>query len=642
MCGIAGYIDYTGNGNREVLASMTDAMLHRGPDDKGYETFDCSGAHVGLGQRRLSIIDLSPLGHQPMFDDTGKHAIIFNGEVYNYQTVAEKLKQRGIRFKSNSDTEVILYALREFGVEAVQSFIGMFAIVYLDVEAGKILLIRDRAGVKPFYYAFKPGQYFIFGSELKALFQFPSYQKRLNTAAIADYLRYGYFVGSQTVFQHTFKINPGSYIQYDLAKKSFEEKKYWDVADCYKQPKQKMDEAEAVHELDKLLTSAFDYRMIADVPVGLFLSGGYDSTTLAAVLQKNRTEKIKTYTIGFEFDSYNEAPFAKALAAHIGTEHTEAYCTTQDAIDIIPKLSDYFDEPFGDASSIPTYLVSHIAAKHVTVVLSADAGDEVFGGYNRYGYLLKYRNGRMAKLPEPVKELAGTALRSSGYKSWDAVKKRPGLLHKLQLFEKMSESSSMAKQNLSLIGKFSDSEIAALLSGVNEKIVFENSEEPYNKIWENGALGFDDILVWDYQNYLADDIFTKVDRCTMSASIEGREPYADQRIIEFMAGLPFDMKIKGTEKKWLLKKVAHQYIPPALLDRPKIGFGVPLEHWFMHELKDLVNDYLSSDSIQQTGVFNKTAVLQLLSQFRKYQTPDSANKLWLIFTFEMWYKRWMS
>ena len=403
MCGIVGFVDTQGSG--EVLTKMVGTLHHRGPDDQGISLYRHNDHVIGLGHARLSIIDLSSAGHQPM--RFGDLEIVYNGEVYNYEAIKKELQDKGHAFKTHSDTEVILHAFAEWGKACVHRFIGMFAFVIYDRQKQQLNCCRDRAGVKPFYYHHK-GNVFLFASELKAFHSSPSFEKAVDLAALGQYFHYGYVPTPYCIFQHTFKLKQGHWLTYDVARNEVHIAPYWSVHEHYQKPKGKMDYQEAKEEVEEIISSACEYRMVADVPVGVFLSGGYDSSAVTAFLQKDRTEKLKTFTIGFE-EGNNEAPFAKATADYLGTDHTTFYCTTKEAQEIIPQLPFYYDEPFADSSAIPTMLVSREARKQVTVALSADAGDEVFVGYDRYQTLLAHA-ATLSRIPNRFKSLAKPAL----------------------------------------------------------------------------------------------------------------------------------------------------------------------------------------------------------------------------------------
>ncbi|HNN72593.1 MAG TPA: asparagine synthase (glutamine-hydrolyzing), partial [Ferruginibacter sp.] len=406
MCGISGFADFTKQTGKNVLEKMNRIMAHRGPDGEGYAMYQPAAATVGFGHLRLSIIDLSEGGKQPK---TFRHLhITFNGEVYNYTEIKKELEKLGHQFDSHSDTEVILHAYAEWGAAALQRFIGMYAFVIYDEEKQKLFACRDRAGVKPFFYYWKNGL-FLFGSELKALMQHPGFEKVIDTNAAAAFMQYAYIPTPHCIFRHTHKLKPGHYLELDLNRRSIQTTQYWNVYDAYNKPILNISLPDAITETEKILTKAFQYRMVSDVPVGVFLSGGYDSACVTALLQKGSTEKIKTFTIGVPDAGLNEAPYAKETAARLGTDHTEYYCTEKEALEIVPKLPFFYDEPFADSSAIPTSLVSRIAREKVTVALSADAGDEIFAGYNRYDYMLKYGK-RLQRIPRMMRRSAAAVM----------------------------------------------------------------------------------------------------------------------------------------------------------------------------------------------------------------------------------------
>ncbi|HVF97845.1 MAG TPA: asparagine synthase (glutamine-hydrolyzing), partial [Flavisolibacter sp.] len=406
MCGIAGFIDFKKNSTEADLAQMSGCLQHRGPDGSGSWFMQMPQAAVGLGHRRLSIIDLSETANQPMHF-AGLH-LIFNGEIYNYNEIRNELIDLGHHFQTHSDTEVILHAWRQWGEACIEKWRGMFAIVLFDEDKGEVICIRDRVGVKPFYYYYHEGV-FLFASELKSIVAFPRFSKKINRDAVASFLQYGYVSYPYCIYENTHKLPPAHLLRLNLTQGQLQKQAYWNVYDYYNKPKLKISLPEATEETERILTKAFDYRMVADVPVGVFLSGGYDSSCVTALLQKNSTERLKTFTIGMADETLNEAPYAKQIAAHLGTDHTEHYCTVKEALDIIPDLPYYYDEPFADSSAIPTILVSRMARKKVTVALSADAGDEIFAGYNRYDYLMRYGK-RLRSLPKPVRKLAVAAM----------------------------------------------------------------------------------------------------------------------------------------------------------------------------------------------------------------------------------------
>ncbi len=633
MCGISGFIDFTKKTDVNNLKDMTRQLIHRGPDGEGYAIFDSQFATIGFGHRRLSIIDLSTAGSQPMHFEN-LH-IVFNGEIYNYVEVKKELTALGHSFVSSSDTEVILHAYKEWGDSCINKFIGMFTIVIFDDINNSVFICRDRAGVKPFFYYWH-NDLFLFASELKAFVKHPFFKKELNIDSLSAYMQYGYVPTPHCIYNYCKKLEPGHYANFNLENKAITLKKYWSVYDAYNKPKISIDFEEAKLETDKLLTSAFNYRMVSDVPVGVFLSGGIDSSCVAAILQKSNIEKINTYTIGFEDEVMNEAPQAKAIAKHLNTAHHEFYCTTKEATDLINDLPFFYDEPFADSSAIPTMLVSKIARQHVTVALSADAGDEIFAGYNRYDYILKYSK-LIANTPKFLRKGI------EAFMSNIPANKIP-VLNKKYLFSsrynkvKNVIKSENAKDILHNLSKgFSDNEVALLFK---QPINTLTTNFQSNKLSSSNYSILSDLMATDYETYMLDDILQKVDRATMSVGLEGREPFLDQRIIEWAAVLPDHFKYNNGEKKYILKEVLYKYVPKALLDKPKMGFAIPLTSLLLSEYKSYVEHYLSSDFIKKQSIFNEVVVENIKTSFYNGRT-ELTEKLWTLLMFQMWYDNWM-
>ena len=574
MCGISGFVDFNAVNGQSELRAMTDALIHRGPDASGHFFEKKPGYSVGLGHRRLSIIDLSPAGNQPMQFLNGRYWIIFNGEIYNFAEIKEVLVRLGHVFETQSDTEVILHAYHEWGASALERFIGMFAFVIYDTVDGKLFCCRDRAGVKPFFYYWK-NDVFLFGSELKALLANPSFQKEIEINAVGSFMQFGYIPAPHCIFKNTFKLLPAHYLSFDLKTREIETDKYWNVYDFYNKKKNKISIEDAVDETEKVLEKAFNYRMIADVPVGVFLSGGYDSSCLVALLQKNRTSKLKTFTIGFEDEKINEARYAKEIAARLGTDHHEYYCTEKDALDLIPELSFYFDEPFADNSAIPTMLVSKMARESVTVALSADAGDEIFGGYDRYEWMVKYYK-KMHAIPSIARKSGAALLRSIPIERWPKFRDNNIFKKKYQKLATILQDPSPQNIYLGMTVDYNEKERKNLFSNHLESIFSAHYSQELT-VDQFDPLAY--AMVKDYQTYMVDDILQKVDRATMSVSLEGREPFLDQHVIEWAASLPSDYKIYNGQRKYILRQIVHRYIPEKMMDRPKMGFIVPVKNW---------------------------------------------------------------
>ena len=623
MCGLSGFVDFNKKITHAELEISCNSIAHRGPDDSDAVVFNTPYAIVGLGHRRLAILDLSPLGHQPMYSNDRSVIIILNGEIYNFKEIRLELAQYGHQFLSHSDTEVVLKAYQQFGMDCLSKFIGMFSIVIYDTTLQKVFLIRDRAGVKPLYYYFADGC-LLFASELKAFHQYPKFKKKIDPVAVSLYFKYGYIKAPYSIFKNTHKLLPGYFATLNLTDQSLQLAQYWNVLDYYQKPAIAVTEAEAIKQLDQLCTSAFQYRMVSDVPVGVFLSGGYDSSLLAAVLQKNTTNKIKTFTIGFEDAVYNEAHHAKKVAAHLGTDHQEYYCTTKEAQEIIPTLPFFYDEPFGDSSAIPTMLVSRFARQQVTVALSADGGDELFAGYSRYNKLEKiYKLQQL--LPSFIKKAAGGLLASI-----------PGTSMRQQKMGMLLQAESLVAASDLLSANFLNTDLKKLISA---PALHKVSLNDINSI---AGLDFiNTLLAADYKTYLPDDILTKVDRATMSVGLEGREPLLDHRIIEWAAQLPSNLKYNKGNKKFLLKQLVHQYLPEAIMNRPKMGFAIPYGHWLRNDLKDLFLATVNKETLDKQNILNTDYVLGLRDAFLAKKNNNDW-QIWLIFMFLLWWNEWMN
>ena len=629
MCGISGFVDFNKRSDLGILKSMTDVINYRGPDDEGTFIKEWPHSITGLGHRRLSILDLSPLGHQPYHYKN--LSMVYNGEVYNFQEIREKLVKKGYSFKSNSDTEVIIKAYEAYGIRCVDEFIGMFAIALLDHDKEMLYLVRDRAGVKPVYYYWK-NDVLLFGSELKSFHQHPLFVKELDYDSLSLYFQYSYIPAPYTIFKNAYKLKPGHILELDLKRKDIKDYAYWSVLDHYNKPKLNISYQDAEAEVEKLMKSAFEYRMVADVPVGVFLSGGYDSSAVAAILQAGRTEKLKTFSIGFDVEKFNEAPHAKKVAQHLGTDHTEHYCTHKEAFDIIPKLPDIYDEPFGDNSIIPTTLVSQLAIKQVKVALSGDGGDEIFAGYPKFGMSLNYTRqfpgwfqSFMSKgmgLIDPD-NIPGTKRAfnfATRYRKMQMIWSKQDPLYAMKIISQFNTEEELRKR---LKHPFQLRKTDFDLNGE-----INSSNDDVNRM-----------LAVDFRTFLVDNNLTKVDRATMSVSLEGREPLLDHRIIEFAAQLPSSYKFDKGRTKIILKNIVHKYIPQQVMERPKMGFIVPIMGWFRNELKDLILQNLDEGVLKRDDIFNFKEVITIRDQYLNGHSVN-VQKLWHILLFQMWKRRW--
>lgn len=632
MCGISGFIDHKRGNSEDVLKNMIATMHHRGPDGSATWMKTTDTGTIGLSHARLAIIDLSETGNQPMhFDEL---SIVYNGEIYNHGETRKELEALGHSFVGHSDTEVILHAYKQWGPSALEKFIGMFAIVIYDRMKNEVFFARDRAGVKPLFI-YRDNDRLIFSSELKAFHKYPEIDLEIDPNAVSAFLQFGHIPTPNCIYKSCFKMKPGYFAYYNLEDRSWAETQYWNVYDHYNKPKLTLSYNDALEETHGIIRSAANYRMVSDVPVGVFLSGGYDSSTVTAILQSERTDKLKTFTIAVPDIGLNEAPYAADIARHLGTDHTEIACTEEEAIEMIKDLPYYYDEPFADSSAIPTTLVSNMARKDVTVALSADGGDEIFAGYNRYDYLSRY-GAKMKKLPGFVRKgIAGTmnlisadhipVLRNK-YNFHNRYEKLKGILNN------PSDETIM----LSLSQQFTDDQMKKMMRNTPSILdSYYRSAELKKEYYS--PLSY--MMAVDYQTYMLDDILQKVDRATMTASLEGREPLLDHRIIEYVAQLPDQYKYNDGIKKRLLKDIAHKYIPQELMDRPKMGFAIPIGKWLQGPLKDVVEEYCATSALAEHGLFNVQEIRKIIDRFYSGKLEYDA-KVWYILMFQMWYKKW--
>ena len=644
MCGIAGFFGPSDARStdemRTITKRMTDAMIHRGPDDDGVWTdVDCG---IALGHRRLSILDLSPLGHQPMASADGRFVIAFNGEVYNFQDLRAELEQHGYSWRGHSDTEVMLAAFCHWGVtEATRRFNGMFAFALWDRQDRVLHLGRDRLGEKPLYYGWVNGT-LIFGSELKVLKPFPGFSGEINRDAIAGLLKLNYIADPHCIYKGIHKLPPATLLSWNGSAERPSPVVYWDIK---KVAESAVDSPftgtpqEAVDELERLLMEAVKIRMISDVPLGAFLSGGVDSSTIVALMQKQSNKPVRTFTIGFNEKDYNEALFAKEVAQHLGTDHTEMYVTPKEALEVIPNIPHMFDEPFSDYSQIPTYLVSKIARQHVTVSLSGDAGDELFTGYERY-FMGKKIWDRIRPLPHFARQgLAGAltllppsainALVSPGKallpEKWRHVS-IGDKVHKLAEVLRTEEPVDMY-QNL-----------VSHWKAPHEVVI--GGHEPLTALTDKGQWprvpDFSHRMMHlDMETYLPGDILTKVDRAAMAVSLEGRIPLLDPRVIEFAWKLPLSMKVRDGKGKWVLRQVLYKHVPERLIDRPKMGFSVPIGTWLRGELKDWAEALLDESRLKREGYFHPAPIRQKWDEHQKGHR-NWQYYLWDVLMFQAW------
>lgn len=641
MCGIAGFFSGTDH-NRELLVErasrMATTLRHRGPDDAAVWVDERSG--VGLGFRRLSIIDLSAEGRQPMQSADRRYAIIFNGEVYNFLELRAELTGLGHEFRGHSDTEVLLAGISEWGIRpAIQRANGMFAFALWDSREHQLYLGRDRIGKKPLYYG-RFGGTLLFGSELKALRAHPAFQVEVDRGALTLFLRFGYVPAPHSIYAGVSKVLPGTLVRFCRADADPEVIAYWTARDAVTQTTTVFsNEGEAVAQLDALLRDAVKLRMISDVPLGAFLSGGIDSSTVVALMQAQSNRPVQTFTIGFWEGGYNEAEDARAVAHHLGTDHTELYVTPAEALETIPELPRIFDEPFADSSQIPTYLVSRLARSKVTVSLSGDGGDELFGGYNRYFWGRRVWNLRR-RVPTSLARGAASMMGIFSPSALNTIFNRlMPLLPKAMRFPVPGDKISKLSE---ILHADTPERLYKLLVSTWKRPgeVVRDGTEPATVLTDPGRWSelpdFTHAMMYlDLITYLPDDILVKVDRATMSVSLEGRAPLLDYRVVEFAWRLPLAMKIRNGTGKYLLRKVLDRYVPRELVERPKMGFGVPIDSWLRGPLRDWAEALLDPDRIEREGFFDPAPIRakwkEHLSGERNWQY-----QLWNVLMFQAW------
>lgn len=639
MCGIAGFVDpKRRSGDNELqafAAGMAVALRHRGPDAQG--AWVDAEAGVALGHARLSIIDLSPAGAQPMQSANGRFVISYNGEVYNAGELRAELERAGHTFRGHSDTEVLVEGFAEWGVGAtVERLIGMFGFAVFDRRDRVLTLARDRLGIKPVYWGRVDGRV-VFASELKAFGVLPGFAPEIDRQALATYLCFGYVPAPASIYRGIAKLEPGSLLEIRDNGETRSER-YWsllEVATRGQASPLDIDEDDACERLETLLSDAVTRRMVADVPLGVFLSGGIDSSTVTALMQANSAVPIKSFSIGFHEADYDEATQAKAVASHLGTDHTELYVTAEEAQGVVPRLPHIYDEPFADVSQIPTFLVSEMTRKHVTVALSGDGGDELFAGYNRYGQGLRVARA-LRFLPGPVAQCLSRALGSVSPSGWDRVfgAVLPAGMRPRHAGEKLQKLSAVLDAD-------ADDYYRTLVAPWSKAwSLVEGERKPELSPFSTAARSrFNDELSWmqyaDGVTYLPDDILTKVDRASMAVSLEARVPLLDHRVAAFAWQLPAELKIRGGQGKWLLRQVLYKYVPKALVERPKMGFAVPLEAWLRGPLKAWAADLLDPNAMSQAGYLNPTPIQEKWAEHQSGRR-NWQHFLWNVLMFEAW------
>lgn len=633
MCGIVGFLrlrqDWPEGQLQDVITRMSACLAHRGPDSDGHWQHAPFG--LAFGQRRLAIIDLSPAGHQPMMANDGKAVIILNGEIYNFPDLRSELEAVGATagWRGHSDTEVLLVALRHFGLqETLKKLNGMYAFAYADLDQKKLYLARDRFGEKPLYI-YRDADSLAFASELKAFKKLPEFDRTVDTAALAEFMAYAYVPQPRSIYEKAKKLPPGCYAEIDLTHPAagYHVVTYWSARDHAVDARKELmtDEAAALQQLDDIARRAVNLRMISDVPLGAFLSGGIDSSTVVALMQAQSSRPVKTYSIGFAEEAYNEAPHAREVANHLGTEHTEQIVTADEAMAVIPYLPQFYDEPFADSSQIPTYLVAKLARQHVTVSLSGDAGDELFGGYNRYFIGAKLWKS-LAHFPQPLRALAAKAIIILPPAQIDAI------------FGKAIRSRALGDKAHKLAGLLDAADshdlYRRLLTFWPLDILNQPHHGEYKPVDSIGSFT-DDMMLHDTVNYLPDDILAKLDRACMAVSLEGRVPFLDPELYDFAWSLAPDLKIRNGQGKYLLRQLLYKYVPQQIVDRPKMGFGLPVGDWLRGPLRDWAEELLSERALELDGALRSKPIIEKwqdhLSGHRNWQYH-----LWPVLMYQAW------
>ncbi|SNR76142.1 asparagine synthase (glutamine-hydrolyzing) [Lutibacter flavus] len=640
MCGITGFISTEKIDFKYTLKNMINELIHRGPDDQGFWIDE--EEKVGLGHTRLSILDLSQAGHQPMISKSERYVIVFNGEIYNHLSIRSEIDTlEKVNWKGHSDTETLLSAIEIWGIEqTLNKCVGMFAFALWDKIDKSLLLARDRMGEKPLYYGWVNNN-FVFGSELKSIKRFTGFKNEIDRNSLALYLRYSSIPEPYSIYENINKLESGCYLTYDYKQRKIRIKNYYSIEKISNQSclnEFSLNDVEAVSKLESLLMDSVGLQMQADVPTGAFLSGGVDSTIIVALMQAQSKRKINTFSIGFEQKDYNEAEHARSVSKYLGTDHYDLYVSGQEVLDVIPLLPNMYCEPFSDSSQIPTYLVSKIAKEKVTVCLTGDAGDELFCGYNRYNLANKSWN-KISKIPMPLRSMLGFGINAIPYDIWEL------------LFQPFKKQNKKSQAHFNKLDKFLKASL--LLNSKNRKDFYHKGFMSHNNDVENWVLKsklpktifelndsapssyFSEMMKLDLMSYLPNDNLVKVDRAAMEVSLETRVPLLDHRIVEFALNLPLEFKLRDGVNKWILREVLYKHVPKKLIDRPKMGFAVPLASWLRGPLKDWGENLLNEKKLIQQGYFNATIIR------RKWEEHISGKRnwhyqLWDVLIFQSW------
>jgi len=649
MCGIIGFLggDFTNDQlSKVILEEMSDQLVNRGPDSAGI--WLDSSSKIALGHRRLAVVDLSPAGYQPMTSGSNRYVMTYNGEIYNSNEIRNELiKSRvTVNWRGHSDTETLLAGFDAWGIrETISRVTGMFAIAVWDKELEQLTLIRDRLGEKPLYYGWQgsgSNKVFLFGSELKALKKHPQFINDIDRGSLALYMRYCYVPAPHSIYKGIMKVEPGSIVTVTLQDSEHTTEKYWNALDVVRTGTESPFEgtvAEATNDLEIALRKTISQQMMADVPLGAFLSGGIDSSAVVALMQAQSSRPIKTFTIGFSEAGYNEAIFAKLVAEHLGTEHTELYVSSQDALNVIPKLPNLYCEPFADSSQIPTFLVSSLARHHVTVSLSGDGGDELFCGYNRYLFADKLWRG-LSMTPASFRKLVGKSIKNLPAARWNQVfkllnritpRKFNGISwgDKLQKGAEVMASNDLMSLYQQLVSNWQDPSAVVIGQGEHDQI-FSTDVQLLSEVGD-----IQKMMAIDTISYLPDDILVKVDRAAMGVSLETRVPFLDHHIFEFASKIPLAMKLKHGVGKSILRDVLFRYVPKELIERPKMGFGIPMSDWLKGPLKEWAEELLDETRLRSQGFFYPEVVRQMWSE-HLMGVHNWQSQLWAVLMFQAW------
>jgi asparagine synthase (glutamine-hydrolysing) len=643
MCGFVGFFAAAGwsvDQAERTVAEMNAEIHHRGPDYSGCWLDPL--AQVALGHQRLAIVDLSPAGHQPMAAHSGRYVIVFNGEIYNHLKLRSELTLENIAWRGHSDTETLLAGFDVWGIKStIEKAIGMFAMAVWDRQLLTLTLVRDRLGEKPLYYGWQ-GDAFLFGSELKALKKHPEFKSEIDRNALALLMRHMCIPAPYSIYQGIAKLEPGCILTVSLADKVPQIQRYWSATQVVEQGithRYQGDAQAAVTDLDALLRDSVAQQMMADVPLGAFLSGGVDSSLVVSLMQAQSTRPIKTFSIGFQEDRFNEAQFAKEVARHLGTDHTELYITAQQAMDVIPLLPELYDEPFADSSQIPTFLVSQLARQHVTVSLSGDAGDELFCGYNRYTMTHQLWRS-LQRLPRPLRGILARGIKLLSPGGWDALAnliqavlpKRYGvrlLGDKLHKAANILNCASADELYLGLVSTWPNPELLVL-----------EAEEPLTSLTDSSRMpkvsnDVERMMALDMVSFLPDDILVKVDRAAMAVSLETRVPFLDHRVVEFACSLPLEYKLREGQSKWALRQVLYKYVPKSLIERPKMGFGVPIDEWLRGPLRQWAESLIDESRLRSEGYLSVDLVHEKWQEHLSGKR-NWCHQLWCVLMFQVW------